>query len=125
MKKQIMTVALVGASLLVAGCASNADRRAKQYAEAGTQMDYNIAVVKSEQDRIEAEKYRAEQDKLDALSLRKRELKVRLAELQVKEREAKVGTTVAEEAARTETAREKVQLELDRTRAEIQQINKQ
>ena len=35
MKKQIMTVAALGAALLAAGCTTNADRRAEQYAEAG------------------------------------------------------------------------------------------
>ena len=51
MKKQIMTVAALGAALLAAGCTTNADRRAEQYAEAGGQMEYNIGVVKAEQDR--------------------------------------------------------------------------
>lgn len=111
MKKQIMTVAALGAALLAAGCTTNADRRAEQYAEAGGQMEYNIGVVK------------AKQDKLDALALRERELKIRLAELKVQEREAQVGTSVAEEAVRTEKAREKVELELERTRAEIKKLD--
>ena len=135
MKKQIMTVAALGAALLAAGCTTNADRRAEQYAEAGGQMEYNIGVVKAEQERIQprnttpnrlarsrspeagrqakADKARAQanakanaakkakQDKLDALALRERELKVRLAELKVQEREAQVGTSVAEEAVAT------------------------
>lgn len=130
MKKQIMTVAALGAALLAAGCTTNADRRAEQYAEAGGQMEYNIGVVKAEQERIQAEEYYAEQarqkakqDKLDALALRERELKIRLAELKVQEREAQVGTSVAEEAVRTEKAREKVELELERTRAEIKKLD--
>lgn len=142
-----MTVATLGAALLAAGCTTNADRRAEQYAEAGGQMEYNIGVVKAEQERIQAEEYYAEQarqkadkaraqanakanaakkakqDKLDALALRERELKVRLAELKVQEREAQVGTSVAEEAVRTEKAREKVELELERTRAEIKKLD--
>ena len=61
MKKQIMTVAALGAALLAAGCTTNADRRAEQYAEAGGQMEYNIGVVKAEQERIQAEEYYAEQ----------------------------------------------------------------
>ena len=61
MRKQIMAIAVLGAALLAAGCTTNADRRAQQYAEAGTQMDYNIGVVKAEQDRIAAEDYYAEQ----------------------------------------------------------------
>ena len=148
-----MTVAALGAALLAAGCTTNADRRAEQYAEAGGQMEYNIGVVKAEQERIQAEEYYAEQarqkaeaqkqadkaraqanakanaakkakqDKLDVLALRERELKVRLAELKVQEREAQVGTSVAEEAVRTEKAREKVELELERTRAEIKKLD--
>ena len=56
-----MTVAALGAALLAAGCTTNADRRAEQYAEAGGQMEYNIGVVKAEQERIQAEEYYAEQ----------------------------------------------------------------
>lgn len=41
----------------------------------------------------------------------------------VQEREAQVGTSVAEEAVRTEKAREKVELELERTRAEIKKLD--
>ena len=37
------------------------DRRAEQYAEASGQMEYNIGVVKAEQERIQAEEYYAEQ----------------------------------------------------------------
>ena len=48
-----MTVAALGAALLAAGCTTNADRRAEQYAEAGGQMEYNIGVVKAEQERIQ------------------------------------------------------------------------
>ena len=56
-----MTVAALGAALLAAGCTTNADHRAEQYAEAGGQMEYNIGVVKAEQERIQAEEYYAEQ----------------------------------------------------------------
>ena len=56
-----MTVAALGAALLAAGCTTNADRRAEQYAEASGQMEYNIGVVKAEQERIQAEEYYAEQ----------------------------------------------------------------
>ena len=66
---------------------------------------------------------KAKQDKLDALALRERELKVRLAELKVQVREALGGTSVAEEAVRSEKAREKVELELERTRAEIKKLD--
>ena len=40
-----MTVAALGAALLAAGCTTNADRRAEQYAEASGQMEYNLSLI--------------------------------------------------------------------------------
>lgn len=160
MKKTLILSACVAAVLLATGCASNADRRMEQYAEAGQQMDYNLAVIQSEESRIRAEEEaraaaqakldakaaaarqkadraraqanakaaaakKARQQKLDAYAERERELKLRLKELEVQAREAEVGNIVATEKARTETARDKVQLELEQLRAQVKALEAQ
>ena len=69
--------------------------------------------------RIAAEK-KARQAKLDAYADRERELQIQLRELDVKARAAQVDGIVASEGARAERARDKVELELEQLRAQIE-----
>ena len=61
MQKWIVTAAAIAVAAVTAGCASNADRRQAQYAEAGGNMEYSIAVVQSEQNRLLAEQARRDE----------------------------------------------------------------
>ena len=55
MQKWIVTAVAAAVVAVTTGCASNADRRQAQYAEAGEQMQYSIGVVQAEQNRLLAE----------------------------------------------------------------------
>ncbi len=69
--------------------------------------------------KVAAEK-RARQQKLEVYADRERELEIRLRELDVEAREAQVKNIVSHETERATRAKEKVQLELDALRAQIQ-----
>ena len=83
MQKWIVTAAAVAVAAVTAGCASNADRRQAQYAEAGGNMEYSIAVVQSEQNRLLAEQARRDEAARKAAA-QKAAAKARMNELNKK-----------------------------------------
>lgn len=120
---------VVALSAVLAGCStSHTERRAMAYQEMGQmqgrveQLDAiragNAAIDARDQAKIQRQMNR--EDRLEEMQDREQELAFELKELEAKLAKTKINRMTEEEIERTKTAREKVHLELEQQRAQIE-----
>ena len=123
-KTSLLAVVALSATLL-AGCANNyQERREMAYQGMGPgaaqqleQLRESNATIDA-RDRAKIQRQQAREDRLE--EMREQELAAELAILEGKLKKTQLERLTKEEVERTKTAKEKVRLELERQRAEIQ-----
>ncbi len=125
-KTSLLAVVALSATLL-AGCANNyQERREMAYQGMGPgaaqqleQLRESNAAIDA-RDRAKIQRQQAREDRLEEMQDREQELAAELAILEGKLKKTQLERLTKEEVERTKTAKEKVRLELERQRAEIQ-----